>query len=442
MVGSALQRWHLVGVLTLANMCSYVDRSILTLLVGPIRRDLDLSDTQFSLLHGLAFALFYTTLGVAIALFADRMNRRNIIALGIAFWSAATALCGMARSFWQLFAARVAVGVGEATLAPSSYSMLADVFAPNRLGRPLAVFTAGSTVGAGVALLVGGAVVGALAQYEEITLPIVGTLRAWQVVFLVVGLPGVLVALWVLALSEPPRRHHQASAVPRSTAHVLRECMRHIRSQWQTYTAHFFGFTLLSLLFNAIAAWTPAFLIRVYDLPASRAGYWLGIIILIAGAPGMLAGGWLADRLRQAGYVDATMRTGIVAAVGVLPFAVTATLSTSLTASLACLVPAMFFATLPYGAAAAGVQHITPSQFRATTSALYLCCMNLVGMGAGPTLVAMITDRLFGYDAAVGYSIALACAISAPPAALALWLGLPHFRRSAAHLESLGRSGH
>lgn len=432
---SAGVSWYAVFVLTIAYILSFIDRSILALLVGPIRADLGISDTELSLLHGFAFAIFYTTLGIPIALLADRMNRRNIIAIGIAFWSTATALCGFARSFWQLFLARIGVGVGEAALSPAAYSMIADLFPPSRLSRALAVYTLGAFAGAGLAYLIGGAVIGGVTSAGSVAVPLLGELRPWQVVFFVVGLPGLPVALWMLTLPEPRRRRAIAANAP-GLRRALREFLRYMGANWQLYTAHLAGFALIGLVFNATAAWTPAYLMRVFALTPAQAGFWLGSIILVAGTGGVLAGGWLADRLRERGLADSTMRVGVMSAVGVLPFAVTATLVPSFALALVLLALLMFFATLPYGAAAAAIQMATPAGMRATASAIYLCVLNLVGLGGGPTLVALLTDYLFADDLAVGRSLALANAVAAPLAALLLWWGLPHFRSTLAALRT------
>ena len=427
--------WYAVAVLTVAYVFSFIDRSILTLLVGPIRDDLGISDTQLSLLHGFAFAIFYTTLGIPIALLADRLNRRNIIAIGTAFWSAATAACGLAASFWQLFLARVGVGVGEAALSPAAYSMIADLFAPQRLGRALAVYTLGAFAGAGLAYLIGGGVVALVTSAGVVSLPLIGEVRPWQLVFFIVGLPGLIVALWVLTLPEPVRRHVAVAPVA-GLGGALTAFGRYMRAHWQTYAAHLAGFSLLGIVFNATLAWTPAYLIRVFGLTPGRAGFWLGLILLVAGTVGVLAGGWLTDRLRAAGRIDSTMRVGVLSALAALPFAATATIVPSFPLFLVLYTAMMLFVTMPYGAAAAAIQIVTPPQMRAVASSIYLCCLNLVGLGAGPTIVALLTDFLFGRDAAVGGSIAIMNAIAAPLAALVLWWGLPHFRRTAETLAA------
>jgi len=424
--------WYAVTVLTVAYVLSFIDRSILTLLVGPIRADLGITDTQISLLHGLAFAIFYTTLGIPIALLADRLNRRNIIAIGIAVWSVATAVCGLARSFWELFAARVSVGVGEAALSPAAYSMIADLFPPQRLGRALAVYTVGAFAGAGLAYLIGGAVVGAVSGAQSVTVPLLGEVRTWQMVFFLVGWPGLLVALWMLTVREPARRHQRPLGASNSIAAALLDCLRHMRLHWQAYTAHLLGFALLGLVFNATIAWMPSYLIRVFALVPAQAGFWVGITLLVFGTAGVLTGGWLTDRWSARGHPDAAMRVGLTCAVCTVPFALTATIVPSLSTGIVLFAGLIFFTSMPFGAAAVAIQILTPPLMRATASSMYLCVLNLIGLGAGPTLVALFTDYLFGDDAAVGRSMALTAALVLLPAIALLWWSLPHFRRAAA----------
>jgi MFS family permease len=427
--------WYAVFVLTVAYVLAFVDRTILSLMVGPIRADLGLSDTQISLLHGFAFALFFTLIGIPISLLADRLNRRNIVALGIAAWSAATVLCGVAKSFWGLFAARVGVGVGEAALTPSAYSMVADLFPPSQLARALAVFTVGLFAGVGFAYMIGGAVVGSVSDVQNVVLPLVGELRPWQFAFVVVGLPGIPIALWMLTVREPVRRRPPSTGSLRA---AFADCLGYMRVHWQVYVAHCVGFSLLALLFNATGAWLPAYLMRVHALAPGETGFWLGLIMLVTGVGGVLGGGWLGDRLTARGRTDGNMRVGIVAALGALPLAATATTVEPLWLSLVLVAVYMFFLSLPYGAAAAAIQIVTPGRMRATASAIYLCLVNLIGLGMGPTLVALATDHVFADDRAVGKSLALVSTLCAPLAAVLLAWGLPHFRRTAAALRTTG----
>ncbi len=201
------EAWYVVGVLTLAYVFSFIDRQILSLLVGPIQRDLAINDTWMSLLMGVSFAVFYTLFGIPLGRLADTKNRRNVIAVGIAFWSVMTAGCGLARQYWTLALMRMGVGIGEATLSPSAYSMIADYFRPERRSTAMSVYSMGIYIGSGLAFVLGGIVVKFAAQQESIELPWLGSIRSWQLVFLLVGLPGLPVALltW-LTVREPARR--------------------------------------------------------------------------------------------------------------------------------------------------------------------------------------------------------------------------------------------
>jgi hypothetical protein len=262
---------------------------------------------------------------------------------------------------------------------------------------------------------------------------LVGEVRPWQVVFFIVGLPGVLVALWILTLREPLRRHSEKSMLQKAGFLPL---LRHMRQFWLAYTSHLIGFSLLALLFNAMVAWIPTYLIRTFGVAAGDAGLWLGGILLVFSTAGLLTGSWMTDRMRSRGVTDATMRVGLLSSICLLPFTLTATTVPSLTLSLVLFAPLVFLATFSWGAAAAAIQVITPSRMRATGSAVYLFFLNLVGIGFGPTLVAVVTDYGFHDDAAIGMSLAIVSSITAPLAALLLWLGLRSFRQAAAHVAS------
>jgi len=430
---SELASWYLVGVLMVAYIFSFIDRTILTLMVGPIRADLGISDTQISLLHGFAFAIFYTLMGIPIATLADRKNRRNIIATGCTFWSLATAACGLTNGFTGLFVARVGVGVGEATISPAAYSMIADSFPESRLGRALGVYSVGAFVGMGLAFIIGGLVVSAVTSADVTVLPIIGEVRPWQVVFFAVGLPGIPIALWIMTLHEPLRRHSARAAQQKAGFTPL---LKHMRRHWRAYTAHLVGFSLLGLLFNSLVAWIPTYLIRTFGLSAGQTGLWLGTILLVFSTAGILTGSWLTDWLRVRGTTDATMRIGLLSGICLLPFAMTATTVPSLWLCLLLFAPLVFFSTFAWGAAAAAIQVITPSRMRATGSAIYLFFLNLVGIGFGPTLVALVTDYGFRDDAAVGWSIAVVSTLTAPVAIFVFWFGLRSFRQAAAEVAA------
>ncbi len=416
----------MVIVLMLAYILSFIDRVVLGLLVGPIRADLGISETQMSLLYGFVFAVFYTAVGVPIAWAIDRYNRRSIIAVGVAVWSAMTCLCGVARGFVELALARIGVAVGEAVLSPAAYSMAGDSFPEKRLGRALSVFVIGLPLGVGLALIIGGIVVQFVSTAPVYTLPLLGTTRAWQLTFLVVGLPGLLLALWIMTLKEPLRRQRGADLQHASVGDTL----RFMATRWQAYFALIMGFSVLGMVMNVFQIWGVQYFVRVLQLPLSEAGVRVGTAIAVFGTAGILVGGWLTDRWRAAGKVDAALRVGLTAAICLAPFAATCTLLDNLTLSTLFLAPIGFFTAFAFGAGATAVVVLTPPAMRAQASAIYLLFVNLIGIGLAPFLTAALTQYLFENDLAVGRSSALVAGSAAVIAALLLAWGLPRFRRA------------
>lgn len=417
--------WYGVLVLMLAYILSFVDRVVIGLLVGPIRADLGISETQMSLLYGFVFALFYTGLGVPIAWAIDRYNRRNIIAVGIAVWSGMTALCGVARGFGELALARIGVAVGESVLSPAMYSMAGDSFPEKKLGRALSVFVLGLPIGVGLALIIGGVVIHFVSTAPEYTLPLIGTVRAWQLTFLVVGLPGLLLALWTLTVAEPVRHTTDAHAQGASIGATL----AHLRSRWRAYFAHIMGFAVLGMVMNVFQVYGVQYFIRELGLSIPQAGLRVGAVIAVFGTCGILFGGWLTDRWRASGRRDAAMRVGLTTAVGLIPFAGVCTLLGDLAWSTLFLLPIGFFTAFAFGAGATGVVVLTPPSMRAQASAIYLLCVNLMGIGLAPWLTAVITQYGLGDDLAVGKSCAIVAGSAAVIAAGIFWWGLPHMRR-------------
>ena len=422
-----------VGVLTLAYIFSFVDRQIINLLVEPIREDLQLTDTQISLLQGIAFALFYTLMGIPIARLADVSDRRAIIAAGVFLWSLMTALCGLAKSFGQLFAARIGVGVGEAALSPPAYSLFSDYFPPGKVTRAIAVFTGGSFLGAGLAYIIGGYVVDFVTRIDVVNVPFFGQVRAWQMAFIVVGLPGILLALLVLSLREPVRRGlmaGQPGSAPESIP--VTEILQFLRKNRRTYGHHLIGVSMFVMLAYAILAWTPAFFIRKYGWTPGQVGLIYGSMLLVFGTSGVVGAGWMADALRRRGYTDANLRVIMIGALCSIPFGIAAPLVNNIWLALALMAPFTLLWSLPHGIAPAALQPVTPNQMRAQVSALYLLSVNLIGLGIGPTFVALLTDYLYGDPVLVGHSLATVAAISAPLSALIIYTGLKYYRASLA----------
>lgn len=431
--------WYVVGVLVLAQMFSFLDRMIMGLLVEPIRDSFQISDTQYSLLAGLAFTLFYAVMGLPLARIADSRSRRNLIAVGIAAWSAMTALCGLAKGFWSLFAARVGVGVGEATLGPAAFSMITDYFPRDVLARALSVYMAGVTLGSGLAYILGGAVVAYVQSVGEFRLPLLGPVEGWQLTFFIVGLPGLLVALLMAAtVREPPRLGlgpGDADAIP------LGEAVRYVWDRRRAYGAHIFGVAIFIMVVYALNLWGPTYFIRTFGYTSPQAGWTFGLIMIGAGTSGLLLAGTIADAWMQRGRQDAYILTIALSMLAMWPCVVGLGFVADDALAIVVMSLAVFFSAFQGGIAAGALQIMTPNRLRGQVSALYFLAANLIGLGLGPTVVAATTDYVFADDAAIGRSIALCGGILCPVGAVILWRGLPEIRRLlASQLDALART--
>ena len=420
--------WYAIAILTLANISSFVDRQILTLLVGPIRRDLGISDTGMSLLLGLSFAVFYSILGFPIARLADRASRKRIIAVGVALWSVMTAFAGFARGYWDLFLSRIGVGVGEATLNPPAHSLIADSVPRERLGTALGVYSMGIYLGVAVAQLIGGYVVGLVEGEMLWRMPLVGEVRPWQVVFFVVGLPGLVISLLILTIREPPRR---AAAEP----FPVRAVVGYLSTNARTVFLHHGGLALVALVNYGFGGWLPTFFVRTYGWKVSQAGYLLGVANLTFGIAGVVLAGRGADAPQARGMADAKLRVVIGAVIGLAICDIAAPLMPTGTLAAAWIFPLSFFASAPFGVGAAAVQELVPDQMRAQAAALYLFVLNLVGLAFGPTAVALATDYLFGSDTAIRYSLVLVAGAALLPGAVLLMAALRPYRETVARLR-------
>ncbi|MEP1385402.1 MAG: MFS transporter, partial [Paraglaciecola sp.] len=290
---------YLIFILLLAYTFSFIDRQILSLLVEPMKRDLDISDTQMSLLQGLSFALFYTFMGLPLGRLADSKSRRGIIAWSIFIWSLMTAACGLAKSYGALFFARMGVGVGEAGLSPAAYSLIADSVQKKHLAKAISVYTMGIYLGGGLALIVGGMVIQWASEFSSIILPIIGDVYPWQAVFLAVGLPGLLLVPLLYTLKEPARPQVQQQAVP------VADVISFFKHNKKTVLLHNFGAALASVAGYGALAWVPSYLIRVHGMNGGEVGLAFGLIVLFCGAGGVIVGGILADKRFKAGQTDA-----------------------------------------------------------------------------------------------------------------------------------------
>lgn len=421
--------WYVLALLLVAYTLSFIDRMILSLLVGPIRAELRIGDTQMSLLMGFAFAIFYSLLGVPLGWVADRRSRRWLIVGGVAAWSLMTAACGLARGYAGLFLARIGVGVGEAALSPAAYSLLGDLFPRERLGRAMAVYSIGVPLGSGIALIAGSLVVQFVSVGPPVGAPGLGELAPWRFAFLVLGAPGLLLAgLIALTVRDPVRELAHATA-------ARGELLSFLRARRAALATHFGGMSLVALVMYGAMAWIPQMLHRSYGMPVSEAGLWFGAATAGGGACGLLLGGWLGDRLYARGFKDAHLRVIRLNALILLPLFVGMGLAPSRNVALALMVLAMLLGTIHGGVAGAALQLVSPPSVRARVVALYFLVANLIGLGLGPTAIAFVTEAVFRREAALGQGLALVTGIALPLSAVILTFGMKPFARAVEAAE-------
>ena len=419
--------WYATGVLMSAYVLSYLDRQILYLMVAPIRRDLHITDFQFSLLTGAAFGIFYTLMGMPIAWLADRSNRKNLIAVGIAAWSVMTCLCGFAQSYGLLFLARIGVGVGEATLSPSAYSYLSDSFDRLRLPRAISVYGLGLFIGAGMALIIGGEVIGAVEKMPPIMLPLVGQMQGWHLVFLMVGLPGLLIALWVSTLVEPKRTGVMKS-VSEPGGLPFSQAIAFVKNLPLASISLFIG----SGLFSALAyadSWYPTLFMRIWGWKVQSAGQIAGASSLIAGPLGMIFAGWLSSRWIRQGKVDACLRLTAWAALGITLPATLLPIAPSAFVMAALLFPFKFFIGFTPVLIPSALQMIAPNQIRAQLGAMFLFATGLMGITGGPILPAFLGDHVFNGPLGLAHALSATAIIIGPLTFAVTWIGLGQYRQ-------------
>lgn len=407
--------WFMVGMLTVAYIFSFIDRYILGLLVEPIKADLGLTDTQIGLLMGPAFGVVYATMGLPIGWLADRKRRTWIVAAGIALWSFATAATGLAKSFFHIFIARMGVGVGEAALNPCAMSMISDSFPPERRGKPIAFYTSALSLGAGIASLIAAGVLGWAKSVPQIELPLFGVVAPWQFIFIIMGLPGLLLAFLFFFLKEPPRNKAEAKKNEGKKS-GLGDMFKYVFSN----PVPFFSVIVLQSSMMIIAysqGWLPAAFERTWGWSAEKYSFINAIVLLAVGPLTVNYSGWLSDKFYNKGVKNASfllMITGILITVPTMFFA------TVMPNGIAAFV---FLALNTVGIAMASAVgpvaliNITPSQFRAQVIALYYMIASLAGLIFGPLTVSLLSDYVFGNEH-LNYAVSTTALIFGVPALL------------------------
>jgi MFS family permease len=428
---------------------AFIDRQILSMMIVDLKEGLNL-DRDWHALMGPAFAIFYTLFGIPFGRLADSRSRRLIIAMGLGLWSLLTAGCGIAKNFWQMALMRVGVGVGEASLSPSAYSMISDYFPREKLGGAIAFYGMGIYLGSGIAYVIGGRAITYVRETAPWQLPLLGVVQPWQKVFFLVGLPGLLVVpLLLLTVGEPLRRgllkRNAQETASSSVSIPIREVLHHMGQNWKTIVTHNIGFALLAFSGLGTTAWLPEMFRRVHGWEMDQFGLIYGGIFAVFGALGIFSGGYFADWLSRKGYRDSKIRIGFIAAWIWFPPGIAFPLLSDANAAMFLIVFAVYLAALPGALGAASIQELMPNNMRGQTSAIYLLVVNMMGLALGPLALALLTDYLFT-EAAYGvegirYSLLSLTVAAHIISTFLLWRCMGHFRESKDRLELLMEEG-
>jgi MFS family permease len=416
--------WYVVGILYLSYTFSFVDRAIILYLVGPIRQDLLINDFQFSLLQGLAFTAFYATMGIPLGRLADSRSRRALLAVGIAVWSCMTVLCGMASNFWELFFARMGVGVGEACLAPCAYSLIADYFPREKRSLPLNIFAGGVMLGSGAANVCGGLGAQFALSGGPRDVFLLGLMKPWQLSFAIVGLPGILFVLAMLSVKEPVRKEQRGKA---DTAATFRYLLKH----WATYASLIGGTTFGAMTNGAILGWVPAWFMRRYDWTPAQIGPYLGITNFVFGTAGLVLAGTLAGKYIRAGKKSVQIRLMMAAEALVIIPLILAHVVDDPYWVLGCAGGTIFFGGFSAGLGPASLQSITPNEMRGQITAVCFLILNLLAGTVGPAAVGGLTTYYFADDKAVRSSAVIVGILASVCGVISLRLGLRAYERTA-----------
>jgi len=407
----ASRAWWAVGVFCIAAILSYSDRQILSLLVDPIRADLHVTDVQVGLLQGAAFALIYAVAGVALGRAADVLPRRLVIVGGVAIWSLATVACGYAPSFWALFAARAAVGIGEAALAPAAMSIITDSFPVNRRGAGTGAFLMGMVIGGGVAITLGGFILQAAQAGALRGVPVLGALAPWRASLVVLGLLGLPVALLAASVPEPARRHLMGGTSGRPAP--LRDAAGRLAALWPALAPLYAAMGLASLCDFAILNWVPTFLIRRFSVSIAEIGLVLGSVVIVGGIAGSFGVGLIGDRMAARGGGSSRLRLAVAAMlIGIVSSLFVLAPTPAVVFAFAGLW--IFASTTGQALGLTVLQELAPGDARGL-SVSFASLINIgIGLALGAALPALILEHLLHSSTEVGAAItivALPCAI-------------------------------
>ena len=422
-----------VGILTLAQIFAFIDRQIPSMLVEPIKQDFNLTDSQIALLGGAAFSIFYAIMALPIGYAVDRYKRTRVLGIGIFLWSLMTALAGLANSFGRLFGARIGVAVGEAVMAPTSVSLVSDYFPENKQGKPMGIITSGVYIGIGITLLGGGFLIDYLTELGGLNLPLIGYVKPWQATFMIVGVPGLFVALGAFLLTEPKRFDEK---VEQGNMEGRQNVFLHINEHKKTLLPMFGGLIFMALIFYSFTFWAPTMMIRTYNISLTEAGFFLGIITIISSITGTIFAGSVVDYLRNRNYRDAPVRAAMFAVILAFPPIVLLSFVNTEIAAWICIFIYLFFISsfAPLGLLA--VSGVSRGNVKGQLAAIHAFLMMAFGLSLGPQLTAFFTDFVFTDTNKINWSISATGALVLPISALFFKASLSKYKESSKILNA------
>ena len=429
--------WYVVAMLVLAYSFGILDRAVIGLLVQPIKADLGVTDSQIGLLQGLAFALCYTTFGLAFGLVADRTSRRWLMAGAVLVWSASTIACGFANSFGTLFLARIGVGFGEACIMPVAGSLIADYFPPLQRPKAYGIFLLGGTFGTTAGYLLGSLAIVVAGDMRALAPGLFGNAHDWQITFFLAGAPGLVVALLFLLTVREPVRNEKADA---ATGFSIGPVIRHVRASKRAYFTILAGAVLNVTCIYAQIAWLATLVIRIHGWSAAQTGTALALISPV-GASSSLTVGWTMTWLAKRGRSDAPVIASMMHSVALLMFGPIAVLSPNPIVGLAPYVCFNLFANWSTAAALTGLSQIAPNELRGQVIALYTLLTGLVSLTVGGFAVGFLNDRVFTGNGGIAPSMATVFAVCGLLGVMVLSTGRLAFRAAAARARAWTESG-
>jgi len=418
--------WFFTSILLIAYIISFIDRQMINYLVVPIKEDMGLTDFEISFVQGWGFVLAYVIFSIPFGRIVDKVNRVRVLIGGIVIWSVATAACGFSKNSWQLVLSRSGVGAGEAALTPASWSIISDLFPVEKRSFPMSIYLMGPYIGQGLSLLFGAQI---LRIYNEpVTLFESIIVQPWQIIFLIIAVPGVILGLFMFALRDPERKEVLVSE--EGDKDSIQEVFSYVIKNIGAYMPLLIGSAFIVVLLYGVQSWVPTFLHRIHGWEHTRIGDQYGLVALFAGSLGVISGPMVEKYLTKLNFNAATIVVCIITAIALTIIGPITFLSLSSDVVLIGIFVTSFFITLPLALFATSLQNITPNQYRGVVSGLYVFTVNITGYGLGPMAVAFFTDKVFKSEMAIDLSMATMFLICGPISFLIFYFGRKPFAKA------------